>query len=155
ARSSTASSPRLPRATERAASSSSAATTADALARPRLGAACLPLSDEPRGPHVADPQDRDYDAHRLGGSPCGRDLPTAPEDRYVSNYFSQTSPAPGREGSAPPPPPSTGETQPSHKDTGQPAGKGDGGCFGSMLPMLLVPILLLFLMTRSQSKKQR
>src|SRR5262245_52533984 len=67
--------------------------------------------------------------------------------------FQPTS-APGREGSGPAPAqPSQGPPPP---DSGPPAG-GPGGAFGGMptLLLFLLPILLIFFMTRSQNKKQK
>ena len=71
----------------------------------------------------------------------------------ASSYSFQPSAAPGREGAAPAQPV---EGQPSAPPAQGPEGPPGGG-MGSMgiLLMFALPLLLIFMMTRSQNKKQR
>lgn len=69
----------------------------------------------------------------------------------MSTYLFQPT-APGREGPAAPPPTTTGTAQPD----GQPQGPG-GGLGGGIMPLLIMvlPILLIFMTMRGQTKKQK
>jgi preprotein translocase subunit YajC len=72
----------------------------------------------------------------------------------LSTLAFQPSPAaPGREGPQAPAPTTPGTT---HAD-GAPAGAQPGGTLGNIMPLLIVvlPILLLFMTMRGQTKKQK
>lgn len=66
-------------------------------------------------------------------------------------YYQPTSIAPGREGTATPAPTTTGTAPPEAPPPSSPGG------FGGIMPLLIValPILLLFMTMRGQSKKQK
>jgi preprotein translocase subunit YajC len=72
----------------------------------------------------------------------------------LSTYFSQQTSAPGREGSAPTPAPG----QPIQNVPAPAAGEASPNSpFGGITPILfmLLPLLLVFLMMRGQTKKQK
>jgi preprotein translocase subunit YajC len=71
--------------------------------------------------------------------------------------FQAPPPAPGRDGPSGPvgaAPTSPGTTAPAE---GSPGAGGPGGAFGGIMPMLLVilPVMLLFMSMRGQTKKQK
>src|SRR3954468_13858613 len=75
------------------------------------------------------------------------------EGQPLNAFFAQQSPAPGREGSAPPAPVQATQAPPgggAPPPQGQPAG---GGAFMMLMPVLLIVMMLL--MTRGQNKKQK
>ncbi len=69
-----------------------------------------------------------------------------------SNWY-QPNPAPGRAGNAPAPPAEGQQAPPPSGGNEAPPGPFGGGAFSFLI--LALPLLLIFLMTRSQNKKQK
>jgi preprotein translocase subunit YajC len=72
------------------------------------------------------------------------------EGQPLNAFFAQPSPAPGREGSAPPP--QTAQGAPAPAGEGAPP-QAPGGTFMLLLPLLLV--VMMFITMRGQNKKQK